>query len=121
MQPVRERHRPNSRRDEGGVKMTQREVSHFLVVPPMKRLDEFVNCRDRLADWLGKRYPRYTFEVAGLAPIQDDERFVIIPIMNYVSPDGDSLMCAQPQAWLMNEIARACDEFRPDKLVSFAA
>lgn len=101
--------------------MKQQSVTQFIIVPPISRLAQIVAHREVLADWLTKRFPRYSFEIAGLAPIQDDEHFVVIPIMNFQSPDGDSFMCMKPETWLMADIAKACAEFEPGELSSFAA
>lgn len=101
--------------------MKQQDVKQYIIVPPASRLGEFSQCRHRFADWLAKRYPRLTFEVAMMAPIQDDDHFIAIPIMNFISPDGDSFMCKEPDRWLVNEIVATCAEFEPGNLAQFAA
>lgn len=91
--------------------MTQQEVSQFIIVPPLSRRDAIVRSRGALADYLAGQFPQYSFDVAAIAPVQDEEDFGIIPIMNFVTPDGDSFTCKQPPRWIFGEIVTACWRF----------
>lgn len=91
--------------------MNQQEVSQFIIVPPLSRRDAIVRSREVFADYLGKQFPQYSFDVATIAPVQDEEDFGVIPIMNFVTPDGDSFMCKRAPRWIFIEIAAACRRF----------
>lgn len=91
--------------------MRQQEVSQFIIVPPLSRRDAIVRSREAFADYLAGQFPQYSFDVAAIAPVQDEEDFGIIPIMNFVTPDGDSLMCKRAPSWIFSEIADACRQF----------
>jgi hypothetical protein len=95
--------------------MKQQEVSQFIIVPPLSRRDWIFKAREVFTDHLARQFPQYSFEVAPIAPVQEDEDFGIIPIMNFVTPDGDSFMCQPVERWVFREIADACRRFRaPD-------
>lgn len=91
--------------------MNQQEVSQFIIVPPLSRRDAIVRSREVFADYLARQFPQYSFDVAAIAPVQDEEDFGVIPIMNFVTPDGDSLMCKRAPRWIFGEIAAACRRF----------
>jgi hypothetical protein len=91
--------------------MNQQEVSQFIIVPPFNQRDRIFDGREILTDYLARQFPRYSFEIAPIAPVQDDEDFSVIPIMNFVTPDGDSFMCKPVERWVFAEIADACRRF----------
>jgi len=91
------------------------QVSQFIIVPPAGRSRELVRCKELFASYLMRRFPRYSFDVAAVAVLEDDDHFVVIPIMNYVTPDGDSYMCQEPSRSVMAEISEACAGFSPEE------
>jgi len=99
----------------------QREVSQLIIVAPAVRRGALFQCRDQFTDYLTRRFPAFTFDLARLSPIEDDEHFLVIPIMSYVTPDGDSYMCKPAPQWLLNEIAAACEDFKPENKARYAA
>jgi hypothetical protein len=99
----------------------QQEVSQLIVVAPCNRRAELLQCRHLFTDYMAKRFPAFTFDLAGVSPIEDEDHFLIIPIMNYVTPDGDSYMCKPAPQWLLNEIAAACTDFKPESKARYAA
>ncbi|MGO4641679.1 hypothetical protein AB4Z43_24880 [Mesorhizobium sp. 2RAF45] len=96
----------------------QEEVKQFIIVAPASRKNEIALCRERLADYLARRFPRYAFDIAKLAPVQDEDHFIPIPIMSYRSPDGDNLICKPVDKWVVSEIAEACADFKPSVTLS---
>lgn len=99
----------------------QAEVAQLIVVPPRQRSAELAANKEVFAAYMARRFPAFTFDLAKVSPIQDDEHFLIIPIMNYVTPDGDSYMCRSVPQWLLNEIAAACGDFQPGSKRMYAA
>jgi hypothetical protein len=97
------------------MEMKQNEVLEFVVVPPYHRRHAIAAAERQFADFLQRRFRGYQFRIAGIAPVgdPDDEGFHVLPIMNYVDPDGVERMCAPPQAWLLSEIASVCSDFDP--------
>ncbi|TRC78547.1 hypothetical protein FJV80_24715 [Mesorhizobium sp. WSM4310] len=98
--------------------MRQEEVKQFIIVAPTSRKNEIACCRERLADYLARCFPRYALDVAKLAPVRDEDHFIPIPVMSYRPPDGDSLMCKPVEKWVLREIADACADFKPHLLLS---
>ncbi len=88
-----------------------REVLEFIIVPPYERAAEVAASSERLKDHLLRKFPGYNFRVSDFVPVGDEEEFCVVPIMNYLSPDGRSLMCEQPNRWFMADIAQACRDF----------
>lgn len=98
-----------------------KEVLEFIIVPPYEDREKVAEAKDRLEDYLSRKFPGYKFRVSGFVPIGDDEDFAIVPIMNYLGEDGKAYMCSQPKAWFMTDILRACRDFHEGRAVSFAA
>lgn len=90
-------------------------VSQFVIVPPAGRSRELLRCQELFKTYLMRRFPRYSFDVAMVAVLEDDDHFVVIPIMNYVTPDGDSYMCQPPSRSTIAEISEACASFSPEE------
>ncbi len=88
-----------------------REVLEYIIVPPYERASEVAASSERLKDHLLRKFPGYSFKISGFVPVGDEEEFCVLPIMNYLSPDGRSLMCEQPNRWFMADIAQACRDF----------
>lgn len=101
--------------------MSERDVIEFIIVPPFNRRQEIYNAKERLLDYLKKRFPAYTFSIPGFAPVGDEVEFSVVPIMNYCGDDGKSYMCAQPKRWVMAEIADFCADFDKGGLKTCAA
>jgi len=90
-------------------------VSQFIIVPPAGRSRDLVRCKELFKAHLMRQFPRYSFDVASVAVLEDDHHFVIIPIMNYVTPDGDSYLCQEPSRSVIAEISEACAGFSPEE------
>ncbi len=91
--------------------MMKREVLEYIIVPPYERVSQVAASAERLKDYLSRRFPGYGFRIADFAPVGDDDEFCILPIMNFLNPDGRSIMCEPPSRWFMADIAQACREF----------
>lgn len=93
--------------------MTNTEVLEFVIVPPYHKRDKVAAAERIFADFLGRRFRGYRFQIAGCAPVgdPDDEDYYVLPVMNFIDDNGRSRMCDQPQPWLISEIASACREF----------
>jgi hypothetical protein len=99
----------------------EKDVLEFIIVPPYARRSAIFASKERMEVYLGNRFPGYSFKVARLGPVGDDDDFCIIPIMNFIGDDGHSYMCNEPKPWLLAEIAAACREFEAKGRQSFAA
>lgn len=99
----------------------ERDVLEFIIVPAYARRAAIFASRERMEAYLGNRFPGYSFKVARLGPVGDDEDFCILPIMNFLGDDGGSYMCNPPKPWFVAEIVAACREFDVAGRRSFAA
>ncbi|WP_085025272.1 hypothetical protein [Ensifer aridi] len=99
--------------------MDCKEVTEFIIVPPEGQRTDLWAAKERFLDHLRRHFPGYSFRVARLSPIDPGETFGIFPVMNFVGPDNQSIMCNEPPSWLLAEIRRACYAF--DIRKSFAA
>ena len=98
-----------------------KEVLEFIIVPPFDKRAAVAAAKDRLENFLGHRFPGYSFKVASFAPVGDEYHFCVLPVMNFVGDDGKSYMCEEPKRWLLQEIAYTCTEFDLKGKRSFAA
>ncbi|CAD7023280.1 hypothetical protein REJC140_00153 [Pseudorhizobium endolithicum] len=89
----------------------EREVLEFIIVPPFEQREAVATAKDRLADYLERRFPGYRFKIGPFAPVGDEETFCILPVMNFLGDDGKSYMCDEPKRWFVQEIADACQAF----------
>lgn len=89
----------------------EREVLEFIIVPPFEKRVAVAAAKERFEDYLGRRFPGYTFKVGPFAPVGDAEEFCVLPLMNFLGDDGKSYMCDEPKRWFVREIADACLEF----------
>lgn len=87
------------------------EVLEFIIVPPYEKALQVSQASERLKDYLLRRFPGYGFKVSDFAPVGDEDEFCIVPIMNYLDPEGKMRMCEAPSRWFMLDIAQACREF----------
>ena len=99
----------------------EQDVLEFIIVPPYARRAEIFAARERMEAYLGNRFPGYSFKIARLGPVGDDEDFCILPVMNFIDGEGLSRMCNQPKPWLMAEIGAMCRDFDAGGRRSFAA
>lgn len=99
----------------------EQEVLEFIIVPPYARRTEVFAAKERLEAYLGNRFPGYSFKLARLGPVGDDDDFCILPVMNFIDGEGVSRMCTPPKPWFVAEIAAACREFDAQGRRSFAA
>jgi hypothetical protein len=99
----------------------EKEVLEFIIVPPYARRSEIFAAKERMEAYLGNRFPGYSFKIARLGPVGDDEDFCILPVMNFIDGEGVSRMCSPPKSWFMSEISEACKIFDKCGKRSFAA
>jgi len=99
----------------------EKEVLEFIVVPPYARRSEIFAAKERMEAYLGNRFPGYSFKVARLGPVGDDDDFCILPVMNFIDGEGLSRMCTPPKSWFVAEVSKACQEFDAAGRRSFAA
>lgn len=97
------------------------EVSQFIIVPPAGRHADLLRRKELFKTFLMRRFPRYAFDIAVIAVLEEDDHFVVVPIMNYVTPDGDSYMCNKPPRSIIAAIAQACVEFTPPQTAMMVA
>lgn len=91
--------------------MNERQVTEFIVVPPLALKDEVALAKERFAHHLTSRFPGYAFKISTFVPIGDADAFFVMPVMNFLGDNGKSYMCLPPSRWLLNDIATACTEF----------
>lgn len=89
----------------------EQDVLEFIIVPPYARRSEIFASKERMEAYLGNRFPGYSFKVARLGPVGDDDDFCVIPVMNFLGDDGHSYMCNPPKLWLIADIASECRQF----------
>ena len=99
----------------------ERDVLEFIIVPPYARRSAVFASKERMEAYLGNRFPGYSFKVARLGPVGDDDDFCVIPVMNFLGDDGHSYMCNEPKSWFVSEIAASCRGFDAKGARSFAA
>lgn len=99
----------------------EQEVVEFIVVPPYARRSEIFAAKERMEAYLANRFPGYSFKIARLGPVGEDDDFCILPVMNFIDGEGMSGMCAPPKSWFMAELSAACREFDAAGRRSFAA
>lgn len=89
----------------------EQDVLEFIIVPPYERRAAIFASKERMEAYLGNRFPGYSFKIARLGPVGDDEEFCVLPIMNFAGDDGASYMCSEPKPWVVAEIAAECRVF----------
>lgn len=99
----------------------EQDVLEFIIVPPYARRSEIFAAKERMEAYLGNRFPGYSFKIARLGPVGDDEDFCVIPVMNFIDGEGVSRMCNEPKSWLIAEIGAACRAFDQNGTRHFAA
>lgn len=99
----------------------EQDVLEFIIVPPYARRSEIFAAKERMEAYLGNRFPGYSFKVARLGPVGDDDDFCVIPIMNFIDGEGVSRMCTPPKSWFVAEVSTACRSFDAGGKCSFAA
>ncbi|MGQ3213810.1 MAG: hypothetical protein ACT6U0_09895 [Shinella sp.] len=99
----------------------EKDVLEFIIIPPYARRSKVFASKERMEAYLGNRFPGYSFKVARLGPVGDDDDFCILPVMNFLGDDGHSYMCNEPKSWFLADIASACREFDRSGLRSCAA
>lgn len=85
-----------------------KEVLEFIIVPPYERRIEVAAAKERLVDYLGHKFPGYSFKVGPFAPVGDEDLFCVLPVMNFIGADGKGYMCEEPKRWFVQDIADAC-------------
>lgn len=99
----------------------EQEVLEFIIVPPYARRSAIFAAKERLEAYLVNRFPGYSFKLARLGPVGDDDDFCVLPVMNFIDGEGVSRMCTPPKSWFMADVAMACKEFDAGGRRSFAA
>lgn len=101
--------------------MKQTEVLEFVVVPPYHKRHEIAASEASFTDFLRRRFRGYTFKIAGIAPVGDEDAYHAIPIMNFTDDEGNMRMCEPVQPWVLREIEDACTEFAGNKKLHLAS
>lgn len=101
--------------------MKQSEVLEFVVVPPYYQRHEVAASEAAFTNFLNRRFRGYTFKIAGVAPVGDEDAFHAIPVMSFVDDEGKMRMCEPVQSWVLREIEEACGEFVGNKLLHLAS
>jgi len=99
----------------------EQDVLEFIIVPPYERRAAIFASKERMEAYLGNRFPGYSFKIARLGPVGDDDDFCVLPVINFIDGEGVSRMCNQPKSWLIADIGAACGEFDASGRRSFAA
>ncbi|MDW9770416.1 hypothetical protein BMJ34_13335 [Sinorhizobium medicae] len=99
--------------------MDCKDVTEFIVVPPVTLRADIWAAKERFADALSRQFPGYSFRIARIAPVDTGECFGVYPVMNFVGADNQAFMCNEPPSWLLGEIRMACQAF--DLRKGFAA
>ncbi|NVP57904.1 hypothetical protein [Mycoplana rhizolycopersici] len=94
--------------------MPRKAVSQFVIVPPRRRVAEYVDAKDRFSAYLSDHFPGYEFRITGNSPFSNDD-FHIVPIMGSVNnpsnPDGDFERREQPDRAVLHEMLKVCQRF----------
>lgn len=88
-----------------------KEVLEFIIVPPFSQREAVAAAKERMVAYLGYQFPGYSFKIGPFVPVGDEDRFCVLPVMNFVGDDGQSYMCNEPKRWFLQEIADACAAF----------
>lgn len=96
-----------------------KEVTEFIIVPPVERGDEIMRSKERFIDFLQRHFPGYSFKVTTIGPVGGDGLFGVYPVMNFIGADNRSYFCSEPPSWLLGEVRNVCYSF--DVRTSFAA
>lgn len=91
--------------------MTEREVRDFVIVSPYAKRVEVIAAKERLQDYMSRRFPKFKFTVALCAPIDDRDEFAVIPVIGVIGNKGKCDLCEKPKPWLISELTIACAEF----------
>ncbi|MBB3979117.1 hypothetical protein GGQ64_004353 [Rhizobium azooxidifex] len=98
--------------------MSRKAVSQFIIVPPTRRVEEFIGAQDRFSVYLSDHFPGYEFRIAGNSPFRSDD-FQVVPIMGGESkqsnPDGGFEMRIPPERVVLEEIVQVCRSFDVSK------
>ncbi len=90
--------------------MTCRDVMSFVIVPPPDNRGSLTQ-QEKLIDLLLRKFPGYSFRVTKLSPVGHGPDFGVYPVMNFLGPDGEMLLCTEPKSWLIAGIREACSRF----------
>lgn len=91
--------------------MTPHDVSEFIIAPPLSRRQRIIRSRERLAHYLRGQFPEFEFRLIEMAPVGEDDDFVVLPVMNFVGDDGKSHMCKPVPTFTLVRIREALRQF----------
>ena len=86
-------------------------VSDIVIVPPFAERSLIVDAASRLEDYLCSQFPKFRFEIARLAPVSDKDEFIVLPVTEWKSIEGDRTTCRQLEPWMRAEMRIACRKF----------
>lgn len=89
----------------------EQDVLEFIIAPPYERRAAIFASKERMEAYLENRFPGYSFKIARLGPVGDDEDFCILPVMNFLGDDGKSYVCNEPKSWFIGDVAASCRSF----------
>lgn len=89
------------------------EVEQFVVVLPGDGQDELIAAKERLLDHLARALPALKFALADVPALQDQEEFVVVPVMSVGIPGTDDMrLCRRPDHEVFQEIDHALRAFK---------
>lgn len=91
------------------------DVEEFVVVLPGDRQDQLIAAKERLLDHLARAMPALKFALADVPVLQDQEEFVVVPVMSVGIPGTDAMrLCRRPDPEVFQEIGLALRAFERD-------
>jgi hypothetical protein len=87
--------------------VTLLDVSEIMIAPPLSRRGPILRRRERLENYLQHLFPQYEFRLIDLAPVSDEQEFVVIPVSGFVGDDGQCHECRPVPVSTLSEIRQA--------------
>lgn len=98
--------------------MSRKTVSQFIIVPPTRRVEEFLGAQDRFSAYLSDHFPGYEFRIAENSPFRSED-FQVVPIMGGESKQSNLVggfeMLVPPERAVLDEMLKVCRSFDVSK------
>lgn len=91
------------------------DVSEFVIVPPASELRSILAAKEQVIAYLAGKFPGYGFQISPMGPVDAGSDFMVIPIMGFITDDGQGQMCNPAPRWLLNAIGAAMVSFKASK------